>query len=115
VRSKVLWLLGVFIWGATLSLAVAATNGGDDDNDPRIRQGFAISPVPLNLNGRNRALVGLGSYLVNAVGACNDCHTNPPFAHDGNPFTGAVEQANVTHFLAGGRMGGPRSVRRGLC
>jgi hypothetical protein len=24
--------------------------------------------------------VGLGSYLVNAAGGCNDCHTNPPYA-----------------------------------
>jgi len=35
--------------------------------------GFAIAPVPLNLAGKNSeqvALVGLGSYLVNAIGDC---------------------------------------------
>lgn len=33
----------------------------DDDDDPRIRIGFAIAPVPLNLRGKNRSLVGLGA------------------------------------------------------
>ena len=33
-----------------------------------IQRGFEIAPVPLNLAGKNRDLVGLGSYLVNAVG-----------------------------------------------
>lgn len=46
-----------------------------DENDSRIEQGFDITPVPLNLEGENRALVGLGSYLVNAVAICNDCHS----------------------------------------
>ena len=31
----------------------------------------------INLTGKNRALVGLGSYLVNAVGDCNGCHAGP--------------------------------------
>jgi hypothetical protein len=48
------------------------------DEFSRIRQGFAIAPVPLNLNGKNPTqvdLVGLGSYWVNAVSDCNFCHT----------------------------------------
>ena len=45
----------------------------------RIARGFEIAPVPLNLNGLDRQLVGLGSYIVNGQGGCNDCHTNPPF------------------------------------
>jgi hypothetical protein len=28
---------------------------------------LAIAPVPLNMEGKNPELVGLGSYLVNAV------------------------------------------------
>ena len=44
----------------------------------RAQLGLAISPVQLNAGaGRTRVLVGLGSYLVNAVGGCNDCHTPP--------------------------------------
>src|SRR5690242_8044534 len=48
----------------------------DADNDEsKVQQGFEIAPVPLNLAGKNRALVGLGSYIVNAVGDCNGCHS----------------------------------------
>ena len=36
--------------------------------DERIARGFAIAPVALNLKGKNRAFVGLGSYIVNAQG-----------------------------------------------
>ena len=47
----------------------------DDDFESRIRQGYSIAPVPLDLQGRNRALIGLGSYLVNGAGGCFGCHT----------------------------------------
>ena len=56
-----------------------------------------IAPVPLNLRGKNPALVGLGSYLVNAVGGCNDCHTNPPYATGGDPHLGQPKVVNATH------------------
>lgn len=71
--------------------------------DSRIAIGYEITPVQLNLRGSNRALVGLGSYLVNAAGACNDCHTNPPFMDGGDPFQGQTEIINAAQFLAGGR------------
>jgi len=73
----------------------------------RIAQGFEIAPVPLDLAGRDRDLVGLGSYLVNAVGGCNDCHTNPSYTHQGNPFAGLPKQVNSAHYLAGGTPFGP--------
>ncbi|MBV9225301.1 MAG: hypothetical protein JOY85_14810, partial [Acidobacteriaceae bacterium] len=39
----------------------------DDDRDEwKVRRGFEIAPVPLNLKGKDRYLVGLGSYIVNA-------------------------------------------------
>jgi hypothetical protein len=44
------------------------------DGQSRIQIGYTISPVPLTLDGKNPALVGLGSYLVNGPGACNSCH-----------------------------------------
>lgn len=69
---------GLKAFGTTLVFAGAAIAGlllnsprgkaNDDDEerrDSRIEQGFAIAPVPLNLEGKNRALVGLGSYIVN--------------------------------------------------
>jgi hypothetical protein len=43
-------------------------DGGDEREESRIRRGFEIAPVHLNLEGRNPALVGLGRYIVNAVG-----------------------------------------------
>jgi hypothetical protein len=73
----------------------------------KITKGFRISPVPLNLDGRNRDLVGLGSYIVNAQGGCNDCHTNPPFAEGGDPFEGEPKQINAAAYLAGGQEFGP--------
>lgn len=62
--------------------------------------------MPLNLKGKNRALVGLGSCIVN-TGGCNDCHTNPPYADDGDPFQGQKEQINTAGYLAGGQHFGP--------
>ena len=78
---------------------------GAEDRE-RIEKGLELSPVPVNLEGLDRDLVGLGSYIVNAQGACNDCHTNPPFAPGGNPFLGEPERINTEHFLAGGMVFG---------
>lgn len=76
-------------------------------DDPRITQGLAISPVTLNLTGLDKNTVGLGSYLVNAVGGCNDCHTNPSYTTTGNPFQGQPKQVNTAGYLAGGQAFGP--------
>jgi len=72
-----------------------------------VKQGLAIAPVPLDLRGKNRALVGLGSYLVNAVSECNDCHTRPHFLPGGNPFNGETELPNMLNHLTGGNQFGP--------
>lgn len=73
----------------------------DEISASTIQRGFDIAPVPLNLKGKNRALVGLGSYIVN-TGGCNDCHTNPSYAPGGDPFAGQPEQINVPCYLSGG-------------
>ena len=73
----------------------------------RIIKGYAIAPVPLNLSGKDLLLVGLGSYIVNAQGGCNDCHTNPSFAPGGNPFLGQPKRINVDRYMAGGTPFGP--------
>jgi hypothetical protein len=75
----------------------------DSSDESKIQQGFAISPVPLSLEGRNRALVGLGSYIVNAQAGCSDCHTWPNFEAGGNPYSGGVKKINAANYLAGGR------------
>jgi hypothetical protein len=86
---------------------IKAAGNNDDISESVIRRGFEIAPVPLNLRGKNRALVGLGSYNVNAQGGCNDCHTNPPYAAGGDPFAGEPEQINVPCYLSGGTAFGP--------
>ena len=55
--------------------------------------------------------VWLGSYIVNAKGGCNDCHTAPPYAEGGDPFLGEPEQINTERYLCGGGSSG-RSSRR---
>jgi hypothetical protein len=63
--------------------------------------------IELDFRRKDRALVGLGSYLVNAVGGCNDCHTAPPFTSDPYAFLGAPKQINLACYLAGGTAFGP--------
>src|SRR5580704_7025301 len=59
-------------------LITAPRGHADDDDDFRIQEGLEIAPVPLNLDGKDRDLVGLGSYIVNAQAVCNDCHSRFP-------------------------------------
>jgi len=86
---------------------VKATGDDDEDgNESKIQRGFEIAPVPLNLEGKSRALVGLGSYIVNGQGDCNGCHSaGPPteFLPGGNPYFGQPEKINPATYLSGGR------------
>ena len=82
----------------------------DDDrssrDEERIERGLHMAPVHLTYARRNRKLVGLGSYIVNAVSECNGCHSAGPateFAAGHNPFFGQPEQVNPATYLAGGR------------
>jgi hypothetical protein len=89
----------------------------DDQTESRIQIGFKIAPVPLNLAGKNRALVGQGSYLVNAVGDCNGCHAGPSgeYAPGGDPFMGQPKIVNQAAYLAGGTpLFGPVFIPRNL-
>jgi hypothetical protein len=92
---------------------VKAPNNNDEISESVIQRGFEIVPegLQLNLRGKNRALVGLGSYNVNAQGGCNDCHTNPPYAAGGDPFAGEPEQINIPCYLSGGTSFGPFTSR----
>ena len=88
-----------------------ASQDGRNEEESEIRRGFAIAPVPLNLEGKNRALVGLGSYIVNGQGDCNGCHSaGPPtefIVPKGNPYFlsppfSGKEQINPATYLGGG-------------
>jgi hypothetical protein len=103
--------------GATFALAVGAgflsgilpalADEGDCEA-VKIRTGFEIAPVPLNLQGKDPALVGLGSYIVNGVGHCNVCHSAGPataYAKGGNPyFRNQPTVVNQSTYLGGGRV-----------
>ena len=97
--------LAVAIVGSLMSIPLVAEDdhGGEES---KIQQGFAMAPVHLDLRGKNRALVGLGSYIVN-TGGCNDCHTVPPYAPGHDPFLGQPPQVNADTYLGGGDHFGP--------
>jgi len=97
---------GVAMAGMLLNSPRGKAEDRGDDSDSRIEQGFEIAPVHLNLEGKNRALVGLGSYIVNAQADCNGCHSAGPrteFAAGGNPYFGQPEKINPATYLGGGR------------
>jgi hypothetical protein len=102
--SSVLAATGIVM---TLAGVSQGQQPAPDSEASRIQRGFQIAPVPLHLHGHNRDLVGLGSYIVNAQAACNDCHTNPSFAPGGDPYQGQPKHVNTAGYLAGGQHFGP--------
>jgi hypothetical protein len=99
---------------AAASITITSLPASMGTLEERIQRGFAIAPVALNLKGKNVAFVGLGSYIVNAQGGCNDCHTNPPYAPGGDPFQGQPRKVNAARYLAGGMPFGPGIVSRNI-
>ena len=120
---------------AVVSMKAPRIQASSDDTDARVQVGFKIAPVPLNLEGKDRELVGLGSYLVNAIGDCNGCHSSNsaplnlyPFVTGNNPyFNQKPTKVDPTVYLAGGQSfgtvgtptgpngyGGPAIVTRNL-
>jgi len=71
------------------------------------KRGLKIAPVTLNLDGKNKKRVGMGSYIVNAQAACVSCHKSPTYADGGDPASGQPEQINQARYLAGGEHFGP--------
>jgi hypothetical protein len=107
-------LLGLGMASAVVLCGTALANDNSDgwwgalaSKVQEIRIGYRISPVPLNTRGKNPQLVGLGSYIVNGQGGCNDCHTHPSYAPGGDPFLGQAEVVNPEQYLSGGRLFGP--------
>jgi hypothetical protein len=98
-------LLSLTLFGVPLKVQAQSP---DDEEQELVQTGLRIAPVPLNLSGKDRTLVGLGSFLVNAVGGCDECHTNaqPPnfnYSAGANPFFGQrPAKIDPTGYLAGG-------------
>src|SRR4051794_33623462 len=101
MRSEVIIAAAALI-AVTLVAAQQPARSASGGDSSRIRKGFRIAPVKLNLRGKTGALVGLGSYTVNAQGGCNDCHTNPPYEPGGDPHQGQPEKINTASYLVGG-------------
>lgn len=125
--------------GLSIALLISGGSYARDDEDDSSRQlvelGFDISPIPkadLNFREETRDRVGLGSYLVNAVGDCSGCHSFPQYLEKGNtagsnpaagdPFEGMpstqsaknkllVANFNISHYLSGGQCFGPFMAR----
>jgi hypothetical protein len=116
IRSWGMSLLTILLLAGGFT-AVYADNDDDNDHrgkDSRIKIGREIAPVPLNLQGKNRNMVWKGSYLVNAGGGCNDCHTFPSFAAGGDPFAAQFPVINSAKYLAGGTPFGPNLKSKNL-
>lgn len=107
--------LALFIVSIKAPRPTTVQGSEQDQNEAKVRIGFEIAPVPLNMQGKNPELVGLGSYIVNAHADCNGCHSRGPqteYLGPGNPYlldppyTGRT-QVNPATYLGGGRDFGP--------
>ena len=103
-------MFSITLAGGTLFLVSSAVGQTIPDPtalDPvKVQQGMAIAPVPLNMKSLDPNLVGYGSYLVNASGDCNGCHsagTATQYAKGGNPYFGQHSIVNPATYLGGGR------------
>lgn len=69
--------------------------------------GLQVAPLPLNMQGKVRGMVGYGSYLVNVVGTCNGCHATKEYADGGDPYKGQPTKIDTNAYLRGGVNFGP--------
>jgi hypothetical protein len=123
-----------FALASSMIFMVSGISDADESISPsQVQQGFDSSPIPkaqLSFPEAARAKVGMGSYLINAVGDCSGCHSFPQFLpkggpgsnpaasspYDGVPSTQSlsgqlVANQNVSHYLAGGQCFGPFMAR----
>lgn len=76
---------------------------GQEFDPEKVEQGLDIAPVQLTYPASQRNLVGYGSWLVNAVGDCNGCHSPIyPYVAGHNPyFIGQKVKVDPTTYLMG--------------
>jgi mono/diheme cytochrome c family protein len=113
MMGKHAWAGGIAIFAfsicgvAGIAWATASPARCRGDHEHLARIGLQMAPVPLRTRGKNLESIGVGSYLVNAVAGCSDCHTHPAYLPGGDPFRGESEVVNTDQYLAGGRQFGP--------
>ena len=96
-----------FVLVLGMAVKIHGTPPGNDDRFDfgdlnKIRIGYKINPVPLNLKGKNVLLVGLGSYIVNGQADCAGCHSTPQYEPGGDPHLGQETKISKETFLSGG-------------
>jgi hypothetical protein len=109
------WAYGITVAAAAIAASLGAPRllargSRDATTEARIQKGLAIAPVPLDLDGKDRDLVALGSYIVNAQAGCNDCHTEPSYEPGHDPFQGGDGKVNTARYLKGGKTAAPGLV-----
>ena len=84
--------------------ATAPRTDARDTQESKVQRGFDAAPVPLNLDGLDVGLVGLGSYIVNIQADCNGCHSAGPATEytQGSPYFGQPKVVNPAVYLGGG-------------
>ena len=112
MKSVGLWAtrigLVICVGIGAVELGPRAQAGDDAINTERwrIQKGLEIAPMPLNLKGKDHDLVGLGSYLVNAVSTCSSCHgasAATEYADNHNPYFDEPPKLNPETYLGGGQ------------
>ncbi len=106
-HSGTAWLwLGIAALVLSSGAQAQTSTMADQDLQAKILKGYQLAPVPLNIKGQDPTLVGYGSYLVNAVGDCNGCHSPGPqaeYAQGGVPyFNQQPTKVNPAVYLGGG-------------
>jgi hypothetical protein len=120
--SVALFAITVLLVSLKTPRVSAGPESEHDQDESKIEIGLDIAPVPLNFERRDRRLVGLGSYLVNAQMDCNGCHSQGPateYIGPGNPYLlsppngpySGTQQVNPATYLGGGRDFGPFGVK----
>ena len=57
----------LLVGAVALFFGIPRSSAQDNNGQSEIQRGFSIAPVLLDLSGKQRGLVGLGSYYVNGV------------------------------------------------
>ena len=94
-----------------MSAGSTAVNADDRDSHTNLAKiGLSIAPAFINMQGLDRELVGLGSFIVNAQADCNGCHGSDPaneFLPTNNPYFLAPNNyptvTNQATYLNGGQ------------
>ena len=98
---KALLVIAVIVFIGVMRSSAQQGNNGESE----VQRGFDIAPVNLDLAGKNRSLVGLGSYYVNGPSDCVGCHTGDTGYLGGGVNFGPVFSSNLTPDAAGNPAG----------